>query len=355
MPVHPAVVFGAIGCLSVAGAVGGSRWRRIERRRAELNIAYEKVMEEMRALDDDRLHRVESLREKEKKTRAMHETVDSLWTDRLQRYALTNLDLHAYLHALPEALGALKGVTNHYRYMSEEMQKFVGFDIACCKLHNLSLLLQHGRTVGLTRTAGTIQEMFVAEPLVTSVVHSVMQTDGISCPTTIAEASATFTFCMEDLEAAIAHVTKRYADSLVVPAEPSLNVVSDGVRELVKKSQLDLLSSGQRELVKKRASLDAILVREQRQLHTLEDIRVALSYVEKVRSHFTQAPKRGLFRKEDKFLVAVQSDDSVRQSLQQIEIWQNATATFLLQQQAQDALDCYQLLLAETLTKVTGE
>lgn len=353
MSVKQLALFGSVGVLTLVGVAGGSRWRTIETRRAELNKEYEATISKLRAFDEDGLRRSDELRAKEAKAQLLHGTVDTLWADRLERYKQTNLDLHAYLLAMPEALGALKGLTNHYRYMSEEMRKFVGFDIACSKLHNLSLLLQHGRAVGFPRVAETVREMFAAEPLVTAMCDNVAQLDGIGYPRSVAEASGSFAFCIEELEAAVAAAGQRYADTLAAPAVAKTpGAVSDGVREVLRKGQLDRLSAGQRELTQRRAALDRLMAREQRQLQSEEDIRAALEYVAKVAAHFSVAPKKSVFSKEDKFLVAVQADKGVRRAVQQASLWRSSAATFIMQRQAQDALDCYQLLLAETLTKV---
>jgi len=141
---------------SLVGVVGGTRWRRVELRRAELNREYEQIMVDTRVFNEERIAREGRLAEKEAKMRSTHETIDVLWKDRLKRYVIANEDLHAYVKALPEAIGAVKGLTAHYRYMTGEMPKFIGFDIACSKVHNLSLLLDHAASVGIGRVAGTV-------------------------------------------------------------------------------------------------------------------------------------------------------------------------------------------------------
>ncbi|CAC9449867.1 conserved hypothetical protein [Leishmania infantum JPCM5] len=350
--------FGAVGVLSVVGVLGGTRWRRVELRRAELNEEYTKLMTEMRTFNEERLTRDGRLAAKEVEAKATAETVDILWSDRLARYAEVNKDLHAYLAALPEAIGALKGLSNHYRYMSEEMTKFMGFDIACSKMHNLALMLEHGKAVGIERVAAAVQEMFAAEPLVQTVCTSILAAPAPPHPSSIAAASATFTFCMEELDRAVGKVAMRYAAALEELPNATPGILSDSVRKLVGMTRADTLSKGQRQLAERRRDLERMLRRAQRQLHTEEDIRAALDYTRELDQHLqAAAPKRtdlllSLPSRKDNFLAAVRSDSEVKKAIQQINLWRDSATTFLVHRQAEDALQSYYLLLAETLTAV---
>ncbi|CCW65370.1 unnamed protein product [Phytomonas sp. EM1] len=348
------MMFGGVGLLTLTCAVGGVRWKRLEKRRAELNSDYEKFLVEFRLYKEEELRYSVELREREKRTILLHETVDTLWKDRLERYKRTILDLYAYLKAMPEALGCLSGVTNRYRYMADNMRKFVGFDVSCCKLHNLALLLEHAHVFGLARVLETMQELFASEPLINAVCESVEQTVGISYPSTVAETSAAFTFCLETLDDAVSRCSSTFS-SAIEASTPS--PVSDGVRELVKMTHLSTLSRGQKALADKRLALARLLQREKRQLRTKEDVRSAVEYAERLQAYFANPPKGSplsIIRREDKFTHAIRSDAEVKRALQQLELWRNTAAVFLLWQQAQDVLDCYQLVLAESLTNVNS-
>lgn len=350
---------GAVGVLTIVGVVGGTRWRRVEVRRAELNREYEQIISETRAFNEDRITRDRLLAEKEAKALSTHEAIDVLWRDRLQRYVGVNEDLHAYVKALPEAIGAVKGLTHHYRYMTEAMPKFIGFDIACSKVHNLSLMLEHGRAVGIHRVAGTIKEMFAAEPLVQAVCDQLTVRPQASCPSSTTEASTTFLFCMSELDRAIAAVATKHAASLETPPEPTPGTASDAIRVLVKTFHLDALSTGQRRLVERRKDLERMLLHAHRQLHTTEDVRAALDYTQQLEEELmTRAPRRlqwfGLHKKADAFMVAIRADPEVRKALAQISVWREAATTLLVHRQAEEALRCYHLLLAESLTKVNA-
>ncbi|KAG5486261.1 hypothetical protein LSCM1_07384 [Leishmania martiniquensis] len=358
MSLKQVAAFGAVGAVSVIGVVGGTRWRRVELRRAELNEEYTRLMNEMRTFNEERLTRRQRLAAKEAEAKATAETVDILWSDRLERYAQVNKDLHAYLSALPEAIGALKGLSNHYRHMSEEMPKFMGFDIACSKMHNLALMLEHAKAVGIERVAATVREMFPAEPLVDAVCTSIIEAPAPPHPTSIAAASETFTFCMEELDQAVGAVAMRYGAALEEPSTATSGILSDSVRKLVGLTRADTLTRGQRQLAERRKDLERMLRRAQRQLHTEEDIRAALDYTRELNHHLVAvAPSRtgvllpSLSKKND-FLAAVRSDEEVKKAAQQLDLWRDSATTFLVHRQAQDALESYYLLLAETLTAV---
>jgi hypothetical protein len=352
--------FGAVGALSLAGAAGGSRWRRVELRRAELNKEYEELMTGTRGCVEERLSRQQQLADKERETIETAETVDILWQDRLERYKQVNKDLHAYLKALPEAIGAMKGLANHYRYMSEEMPKFMGFDIACAKVHNLALMLEHGRAVGIERVAPTLKEMFAAEPLVQVVCEGISDSASAAPhPASIAEASATFSFCMEELDRAVAEVMAGYAAALETPPALTPGPLSDGVRKLVDASRADVLTSGQRQLAERRKDLEKMLRQARRQLHTEEDVRAAVEYTKEIDQHLAAgATKTSSFfqltssANQTEFLAAVRSSTAVKSAIRQVDLWRDAATTFLVHRQAEDALRSYQLLLAETLTSV---
>lgn len=365
MSLRQLAAFGAVSALSVAGVLGGSRWRRVELRRAELNKEYEALMADSRTSNEERLSRDQRLADKEKEAKETAETVDILWKDRLERYQQVNKDLHAYLKALPEAIGAMKGLANHYRYMNEEMPKFMGFDIACSKVHNLALMLEHGRSVGIQHVAPTLREMFAAEPLVQTVCEGVADAASTAPhPTDVAQASATFSFCMEELDRAVAEVAAGYAAALEAPPAATPGPLSDGVRKIVDASRADVLSRGQRQLAERRKDLEKMLRRAQRQLHTEEDVRAAVEYTKQLDEHLAAgAPKKasilaGLVpssltsSSQNEFLDAVRSNPSVKDAILQVDLWRDSATTFLVNKQAEDALHSYHLLLAETLTKV---
>lgn len=325
----------------------GLRWRHAESRRAQLDIEYANIMNELRALNDTRLKEAEDLRHKKQETALLHEAVDTLWADRLARYAQTNRELCSYLRALPEALGALKGLTSHYQYMATEMRKFVAFDVACSKVHNLALLLEHGDCVGIHRVAETIRHVFAAEPLVQVVCESVInaKTD-VGCPVSINECSTSFVFCMEELDRAIEAAAARYFEFQSEHAEKAPNVLCEGVRRLASEAKVVTLSRGEILAQKERQALWDLLRRDQRQLRTTEDLQCALRYVDDV--------ARQLHRdnaENSELRAIVSSDAAVGAAQQQLFVWRDSAAAFLVRHQAKEALGAYHLLLAETLTK----
>ncbi|KEG09668.1 hypothetical protein DQ04_04841040 [Trypanosoma grayi] len=344
-------ILGAVGAVSVFGVTGvvmlGSRWRQLESRRAKLNNEYADILEELRALEDSRLQDAVKLRQKRQETAQLHETVDAVWAERLARYTQTNKELHSYLAALPEALGALKGLTNHYQYMMLEMRKFIAFDVACSKVHNLALLLEHGDHVGIQRVAQTIQQLLVAEPLVQVVCDNITDaTADISSPNSLGDCSASFVFCMEELDRAIEGAVERYAEYQRDHAEKAPNAVCEGLRKLGSEVKVSTLSKGDIMMQKERKVLRDLLLRDRRQLHTTEDLTSAVRHAENVseRLHNTNTHDGGL-------QATVAADSAVENAQEQLLLWRRSAVVFLLRQQAKDALGAYHLLLAETLTK----
>lgn len=347
--------FCLLGATAVTGAVGGTRWRNVEVKRAELNTQYENILEETRAMNEDLLKHKEELAKKINKNAALHEAIDTMWTDRMQRYKETNDDLHAYVKALPEALGVIKGLNNHYQYMAEHMREFIGFDVACTKVHNLALLIDHGRAVGFGRVSDTLRQLYLSEPIIEGVCENLDSFADVSAPRTVGEASETFCYCMNDLQRAVAASTAALEESLVAPSAPSTpSVLTDVIRKGLRSARLDLLSREQRELEEKKSKLDALLVQERSQLHTLTDVRAALEYATNVVEKLHQPSGGGSAADASyaRFIKALREDAEVVRCLQQIELWRNSAAAFLMTKQAETALHSYQVLLSETLTHV---
>ncbi|KAH9599920.1 hypothetical protein LSM04_002610 [Trypanosoma melophagium] len=324
-----------------------SRWKRLESRRAALDNEYASILEELSSLDNSRLREAEDLRKKKHDMRLLHETVDTLWTDRLERYKQTNKELYSYLKALPEALGILKGLTSHYQYMTTEMRKFLSFDVACSKVHNFSLLLEHGDRVGIHRVAETIKQLLIAEPLVEVVCDSVINDfTNISAPATLNECSLSFVFCMEELdkaiEAAVAHFLEFHRDR----AERAPNVICEGVRKLSDIAKLNTLSSGDIIMQREANALRDLLLRDQRQLHTTEDLRSALKYVEDAIGQLNRNNDP-----DNALKATITADPAVGIAEEQLLLWRKSASLFLVREQAKEALSAYNLLLAETLTK----
>ncbi|ORC86640.1 uncharacterized protein TM35_000272300 [Trypanosoma theileri] len=345
---------GLVGAACVASgfAVTGvvvltSRWRRLESRRAVLDNEYASILEELSSLDNTRLIEAENLRKKKHEIGLLHETVDTLWNDRLERYKQTNKEMYSYLKALPEALGILKGLTSHYQYMTKEMRKFISFDVACSKVHNFSLLLEHGDRVGIHRVAESIRQLLIAEPLVEVVCDSVINDfTNISAPSTINECSLSFVFCMEELDKAIEAAVSHFLEFQRDRADRAPNVICEGIRKLSDEAKVNTLSSGDIIMQREAKALRDLLLRDKRQLHTAEDLRSALNYVENVISKLNK--KNG---HDNALQATIIADPAVGIAEEQLLLWRKSASLFLVREQAKEALSAYNLLLAETLTK----
>ncbi|EPY34348.1 hypothetical protein AGDE_01311 [Angomonas deanei] len=342
--------FGGVVVLTGAGAIWGSRWKNLEVRRAELNKEYANCLEEMRALKEDRLRMQNELKDRQVKNEKMHETVETIWADRMSRYSEVLLDAHSYLAAFPEALGALKGLTNHYRYMGEEMRKFINFDVACSKVHNLSLLLHKADVDGLPGVQQVIRDMFPSEEIIDAACTSVEDIASVKYPRTVAEASVTFAFCMEELERAIETVTRENEARLAEP-ETKKGMSSEWTKVL-NVLKLDSLSKGQRELVAKRAALKKLMTHDLRQLKTEEDVLSAVQYIVQMVEKQNSVLSQRVNDKKNELMLLYFKHPDVKNALSQLELWSNSSTAFLKEQQARDVLHSYATLLSETLVSI---
>lgn len=124
---------------------------------------------------------------------------------------------------------------------------------------------------------------------------------------------------------------------------------------------------------KVRFSLDDFFQKEIYHLRTHEDVKAAMAYVEKLQKEIRDysgirerrrenvekraslPTKKGGFQphkgeKED-LLFAMRKNHEVQLALQQAEVWKNAAATFLLEEQARSALSSYHVLMMESLAR----
>ncbi|KAG8348039.1 hypothetical protein TRVL_01124 [Trypanosoma vivax] len=341
----------AAGGITVGSAILlGNRYRRLEMRRSELDAEYVSLLTDLRSLDDSRLAEVEALDRKAKENILLHETVDTLWSDRLARYKQANKEMYSYLKALPEALDVFRGINNHYRYMAMKMPEFFQFDVACSKVHNFALLLAHGERVGIDRVAETIRQLLIAEPLVRVVCDSVIDSNSSSrSPTSVDECSTSFEFCIKELRNAIESASNRYVELCLKDGlEKAPNVMCETLHKIITKMKANTMRKGDVIAHREQEAFQELLRSECCQLRMTVDLEEAMKYVEEV----TQGLRAGATG-DDALLTAISADPEVVVAQQQLQLWRRSTAAFLVRQQAMDALSSYQILLAETLTKAS--
>lgn len=342
----------------------------------------------METLQNNRTAEIKVLAEKERNITGMMETLDIIWKDRLDRFKDKLEEVNDYIFALPEALGVVNGVQNHYHYMADEMKAFLAFDVFSATVHNVGLLLRHADVVGISTVSNTILHLLPQDDFVDAVCSSIESTHSVEAPTSIADASQTFGFCMDQLHEARNRIIDRYGGVAMLPTTssntPKKSLLLDGLHAVVRQLRVSTMTADQREAVKRREAIEALFKDERQILQNKEDIVAAMDYVASLRGLLSTHPvsasspaseansqtnsgtvpssqdspstldnnpigtKNGII---DPLTEAIRNDHGVQLALQQAELWRNAAGTFLLQQQAKDALKSYHLLMSECLTR----
>lgn len=388
MPRFPFVKPAAAGFACViVGA--GYRYRLIERQRSELYKKCADISAEIVSLQESRTQSFQRMAEVEKANVEKQEVIDSIWKDRIDRGNDKLVELDSYITALPEAIGVLQGVKNHYEHMTAKMEQFLAFDVLAATAHNLGLLLMCADKEGLDAVSGTIRSLLSQDVLIDSVCTSVENTKSIEAPESIEDASQTFAFCMDQLHDARKKAMERYdairvaqavsasgKPSSDLPLEPSLapsargSLLLDVAHHVLRRLRLESShpSSEVTKAMNRRKAMNALFKEERHCLQTEEDIQEAMDYVESLRSLMNPEVSEELHKKgpsalrsmkdgkekqhqEDPCALAVLHDSGVQLALQQLNLWRNAVAAFLLQEQAKTALTCYHLLMSECLTR----
>lgn len=355
--------------------ITGIRWRNVEVERIALNREYERIANEIAELQGNRVHHTEAVSAKEKWAANMTETMQSIWSDRFDRYKMKLEDLKSYIVALPESLGVLQGVQYHYDYLSKEMPQFLTFDVAAATVHNFGLLLSQAENVGVASVSSTLRHLMGFDDFVDAVCTNVEGTQHVEVPRNIEEASRTFTFCMEQLDEARDEVVERYGGvSIIKPAfvdevqeRRKGSLLLDGLRMGLRKLRVGTLTAHQKEVEKRRKAIEALFKNERQHLQTDEDVRAAMDHVATIKhllrsedSHATASPSSQSHSSRNaieegmppQLVLAIQCDHGVQLALQQAELWRNAAGTLMLQRQAQEALRSYHILLSEALSRV---
>jgi outer membrane murein-binding lipoprotein Lpp len=255
-----------------------------------------------------------------------------LWDDRIARYHHSNAEALSYLQALPEALGAMKGLVNHYRFGAEELRHFVGFDVASSKVHNFALLNDKMLSDPRQRSAA-LMGLFASEPLIGEVARS-LEAIGAT-PHNMDEIGKTFDFCVGDLELRMEKVAKELAQASLSSKRPESMIVAATEEFLenfkVPLKPLDAFPDGSSRCLT-------------RKLRTADDVKSALRYADDVLLRLSERSSNGA-------VEAVRSHPHVSEGAAQLAAWQAGAATFLVEHQAHDALSAYQSLLALSLAQ----
>lgn len=423
----------AIGGASIL-SFSGYRFHQLEVRRTALDKEYREMVNKMEVLQQDRTMGIQEVIEKARYRKRREQTLDIVWTDRLERFREKINELRDCILAMPESLSALQGIVNHYQYMSTAVKDFIGFDVAVATTHNMGLLLplnivstgsssgyHTAGECGLRAACGTMRQLLPQDDFIDGVCTSVENIKSIEVPKSIDELSRAFQFCMEQLEDARnralesrdAKPSPSFADLSSSFSTPEASSVESG-HNLINHRQNGVFNSSSKVgensifldmmhalLQKMKASerngnnwrydpnqepckqeehvsLRRFFKNEMYHLPTHEDIKAAMGYVEKLQNEVRSAPKcdekviegtkqhvsqmkkkGGLCSAEEqssqirgeKNIPSMKSNHEVQLALQQLELWKNIAAAFLLEEQARTALSSYHILMTERLTR----
>jgi len=337
----------------------------IDQRRRELvteQATYESKMQQLQAdIQNAEVERTTAVN----KVVARQEAFKVLWEDRLQRYHQANLDAASYLKALPEGLGVLKGLIHHYRYMSDELRHFIGFDLAASKVHNFSLLVSGLQEAHPLRAVRALKGLFAAEPLVQEVCSCSERffADVQDVPATIQEVSQSFLFVLDALETSLKRSVDRYVASARAARSHHENVALDALWDIFAAAKFDLNDNHDAENI---LAAQREINHDRRRLWCEADVKEAVRYADKLLYRWghnlpaqevtNPAHHAHLTPPAMKLVMEYVSEDGeVRAAFQQLKAWQEGAVAFQVAAQTRVALASYQKLLAASLVEVAPE
>jgi hypothetical protein len=338
----------------VTAAAGGAAFTYkqtlINHRKNELRREADRLAEECAVAKNEATLQLQQLAKETKEVQEFSNTVVTLWDDRQRRYREGIEDSYSYLVALPESLGILKGVSNHFRYATEELQRFGAYDITVSKVHNFGLLLSAMECFGVAKSCAALKELFTAEPLIHAVSSSVVALDDVSevaAPASISEANRTYLFVVESLEKSIEEAGVRH-HAEVQSNTPELSVVGQAVSDRlaslkVVANPLQLRAQKNQEDANNREK------RLLRRLLTMEDVALAAKDAVVSVNRLSHPNLNEPLTSVDRYILA---DEKVKMCVKQLDLWRAAAERFLIEAQAASALKSYQTLLAHSLAQV---
>ncbi len=360
----PKILAAGVGtCLIGGGSLYSYRQSLLVHRRGELAKEHSDLSAEVRNCEK----RMKAVISQEKadfaKIEVRKRAVDILWGERLRRYVDTNEQLKSFIVALPEAMGVVNGLSNHYQYLADAAREYFAFDIWSSKSHNFALLLDACDSSGVVPVVEKLQGLFGSDELVEAVCANVLSTANmLAAPQSVADVNTAFTFCMEQLDLATLDAAERYeAELAALNAHKAPNVVVGGINRVLQWAKLSEVDQAAENA---RMSEESDRRRRFRQLTELDDIKHALRYVEDVSA---------LIQKNNGTAAGVPSDNSVTptkapaianfpeyalrdkavvMAVQQLRVWEEGATAFLIQSQAKTVLKAYFDVMALPLTTI---
>eukprot|EP00744_Colponema_vietnamica_P017406 GILI01024454.1.p1 GENE.GILI01024454.1~~GILI01024454.1.p1 ORF type:complete len:363 (-),score=25.24 GILI01024454.1:149-1198(-) len=334
-------VFGGVATLGVVSAASafGYRSRMVSQRRGEIFERQHDLDERLMSAANT-ANKAEAAHKKAvSEMNEMRNVVTTVWEDRRHRYDKTVKDMESYLIAAPESIGVLQGIIHHCKFLESVLPSFVRFDARSHQVNSLLLSLAAGRE-GLAKVAPDLLTLHSYDPFVTTLSEHAVSTIGLGeCPVTMKEVSDSFAFCHKALESAIDDAQKRLVgERVIVPSSPSLP--AQALSAFL--SNFRLAHSKEIEEGFDRKDTDL------RVLYTPADVRAALGYTEQLINGSRHSIKNATTN-------SPYASPEVIEAVKQFSVWKESALTFMLQQQAQRALDSYVLCIADTLTQQVQE
>ncbi len=377
------VLMAGVGTSLVGGgSLYSYRQSLVAQRRAELAKEHADLTTDMRNCEKQKKAVVAQEKVDFAKIEARQRAVDTLWADRMQRYADTNAQLKSFIIALPEAMGIVNGLANHYRYLSEAAKDYFGFDVWSSKAHNAALLLSNSDNVGLVPVVEHLQGLFSTDAFVETVCsHTLLTAGTVSAPQTVGDVNTAFSFCMEQLDVATLAAAERYEfDRSALHAHKAANVVVAGITRVLVWAKLPEVDPA---VADARLAAEARQRRRFRQLTDVEAIHHALRYVEGVSQLIDTQQGRSKTAAASATAAAASSssaassgsvlqpgkapqvadafvsfseyalrDAAVVGAVQQLRTWEEGATAYLVQSQAKTVLKAYFDVMALPLTSI---
>lgn len=257
--------------------------------------------------------------------------------------------MQSYLVAAPESVGVLQGIIHHSKFLESVLPSFIRYDARAHQVSSMLLELTHGRSAGIRRVAPDLVKYHGYDPFIRTVGEHATSCIGTEdAPRNIEEVSNSFAYCHKTLERAIDEAqSSLVTDYTVVPPSPSLatqalSAVLGGLKATWRDPS-ELSDDAMAKLVRHQSDL--------RVLQTHADVRAALAYTDKLVSTYGELVKTAKSSGEPSPLI----DQKVSEALSQFTVWRGSVLTFLLQEQAQRALDSYSLCVADTMTQLVHD
>ena len=374
---HVMFALGAFG-LTGAGGMYGYHLNQVRQRRAEIQAEEDTVRRRIREYEVKLAEAERVFNSSKRRATESRDAAVSLWEDRSERYGVVVKEREALIQVAPEGVGILQGIGEHFMFMTKILPTFHRFDAQAQRMNSLLVAVKAGESSGIGTVAPALRSTFEDDPFVRTVADNVIACAKTSdVPSDIHDLSASFTFCLDQLNEAFETAHARLVSSRATSVEAtSPNLAAHAV-----KSFLDSLRANTEHQADvspvELAQLEGIR-REKQSLNCPSDIRSALAYADELSRKYTNvevlakeaqiikgrvAKEKGSVAQTSPILEAASFEEAARRNditfdpqvvvaMKQLGTWRSTAVAFLLQQQSLTALKAYSTCLSDTLTEV---